>query len=128
MAPPSPLTDADQLARLRVAVVTGHLSQDLGRWVLARLTPAPERRAVRNAHLLEATRYLPPGGPWRKARALEAALRGPTTSYAINWHVRAAHASHPVCPTSHRQLLRVLMGRYPPRKTSGAAPTSSRRR
>jgi hypothetical protein len=123
---PAPLTDEEQRARFRVALATGRLPRDLGEWALAKLTPASERRAVRDAHLMEAARYLPFGGPWRKARLLEVALRGPTPSFTLGWHLARAQASD-ACPRSLRQLLRVLTARYAPQKAPRAALTSPRR-
>ena len=76
MAPP--LDDADdarQVARLRVAVETGRLPRDLGDWLLAELSPAAARRQERDVCLRAAAQWVR-GGPWARARALQAAVQG----------------------------------------------------
>lgn len=110
------MTAADQLARLRVAVATGHLPADLGRWALARLVDAAagaERIALRNRLLREAAALLP-GSTWARARALRAEIlamaRRHTAAGEVRELVAAALEVDPDAPRSHRQLLRILGG------------------
>lgn len=63
---------AEQLARLRVAAVTGTVPPDLGRWAvdtIADLAPAAERLEARNV-LLRAAAARVGGSRWAKARRL----------------------------------------------------------
>jgi hypothetical protein len=113
-------SDPEQLARLRVATITGHLPPDLGRWAVARLAeglPAREIQDTRNACLLQAARRLS-GGPWARARRLarEVARARAVGPLAGAWppngtlagEVAAALLIDPDLPTSPRHLLRVL--------------------
>jgi hypothetical protein len=108
------VTFAEQLARLRVAVATGRLPNDLGRWVLTQLVglaPDGERIALRNQLLREAAALLP-GSTWSRARQLQAELVGMARRRRVASQLRALLAEvlelDPDCPRSLRQLLRVL--------------------
>lgn len=70
-------TFAEQLARLRVAAVTGTVPPDLGRWaveVIADLAPVAERLEARNVLLRAAAARLG-GSRWARARRLEREIR-----------------------------------------------------
>ena len=70
-------TFAEQLARLRVAAVTGTVPRDLAAWAveeLEELAPAGERIEARNALLRQAA-ALVSGTRWAKARRLEREVR-----------------------------------------------------
>lgn len=110
------MTYADQLARLRVAVATGHLAEDLGRWALDQLAARAgdaERIELRNL-LLRAAAALLPGSTWARARRLSGELlamerrRGPADE--MRALLAEALEIDPGCPRSHRQLLRILGG------------------
>lgn len=108
------MTFADQLARMRVAVSTGCLPDDLGRWALATLAelgPDTERIVARDALLCEAAALLP-GSTWAKARALRAEIlatdRRRGAAGEIRDLVAAALDIDPGCPRSLRQLLRIV--------------------
>lgn len=114
------MTDADQLARLRVAATTGRLPADLGRWAVARLVelaPAAERLALRD-HLLRAAAELLDGSTWARARRLRAELLGLGRRHSPLDELRALLVEvlelDPACPTSIRQLLRILAGDMDP--------------
>jgi hypothetical protein len=69
-------TFAEQLARLRVAAVTGTAPADLVRWAertIAELAPVAERVEARNV-LLRRAAALVSGSRWAKARRLEAEI------------------------------------------------------
>lgn len=71
------MTFAEQIARLRVATVTGHLPPDLGRSLLEVLVdaaPVAERITARNALLREAAGRIG-GSRWAKAHRLEREVR-----------------------------------------------------
>ena len=114
-------TDAEQLARLRVARATGVLPPDLGDWVLDRVTVSRTARRREVAGLLRRAAALIPGTSWAKARALQhqiRAVRAAPETFApcelpldtapglVLLAVRIA----PDCPTSVRQLLRIIEG------------------
>ncbi len=117
------MTDAEQIARLRVAIATGRLPPDLGAWTLARVVEtleAAERRAQRNALLRAAGDCL---GGSRYARAVEVLDiirefdRAPGLLKAGWFHestphalVQAALRLHPELPRTRRHLLRILAG------------------
>lgn len=115
-------TDAEQLARLRVAVATGHLPADVGEWTLGRIETLERRlprHAERDRHLRNAAAVLVPGGSrWAKARAVQeqllrfrtmaAAGRGAEPGFGVTWHAWAALRVDPETPASIRQLLRIL--------------------
>jgi hypothetical protein len=70
-------TFAEQLARLRVAAVTGKVAPDLGRWAvetIAALAPAAERVEARNV-LLRAAAARMSGSRWARAGRLEEEIR-----------------------------------------------------
>jgi hypothetical protein len=113
-------TFADNLARLRVAAVTGTIPRDLGRWAvetIAELAPVAERVEARNVLLRQAA-DLVSGSRWAKARRLVAeveALRRPprVRERAADDGVRAlvAHAIDVApAPGEVRQLFRILGG------------------
>lgn len=104
----------DQLRRVRVAVATGHLPPDLGRWVLAQLTehaPVAERMALRNELVRQAAALLS-GSTWSRARQVRAELlamgRRRRTVGEVRELLAEALELDPDCPRSVRQLLRVL--------------------
>jgi hypothetical protein len=118
------LTDAEQIARLRVAIATGRLPPDLGAWTLARVVEtleAAERRAQRNALLRAAGDCL---GGSRYARAVEVLDiirefdRAPGLLKAGWFHEETPHALvqaalrlHPKLPRTRRYLLHILARR-----------------
>jgi hypothetical protein len=115
-------SDPKQLARLRVATLTGHLPLDVGRWAVRLLTeaiPAREILTARNDCLQRAAQCLP-GGPWARARRLArevdharrvgplaGAWPPPTTPAGL---CATAVLLDPGVPTSPRHLLRVTRG------------------
>lgn len=107
---------ADQLARLRVAIVTGTLPADLGTWALAELAAradGAERRALRDRLLGEAARaLLPTASTWARATALRDELvaierRGPGMTDARRL-IAAALELDANTPRSARQLFAIL--------------------
>lgn len=110
-------TYSANLARLRVAVETGVLPPDLGRWALREIEPA-ERYAERNELLRQAADRVS-GSRWAKARRLERevralrahpALRERAVDDGVRVLVAAALRSAPCQrpPESIRQLFRIL--------------------
>lgn len=107
---------ADQLARLRVAVETGSLPDDLGRWALAELAAradATERRELRDRLLVEAARILLPDGSTNaRAAALQLEIvavgRRASELDAAQRLVAAAIEIDPATPRSARQLHTIL--------------------
>lgn len=107
-----PVSEADQLARLRVACATGRLPADLGAWAVERLAevlPARDLEAARNDRLRRAA-LLVGGSTWARARVLRAALvsKHATVPEQVRRLVDEAHALDPACPRSLRQLVRLL--------------------
>lgn len=108
-----------QLARLRVAIVTGRLPADLGAWALAELAAraaAVERRAMRDRLLAEAARaLLPDGSTWARAGALQAELaaidRRAGAQNAARQLIATAIEIDPATPRSVRQLYAILKSR-----------------
>lgn len=100
---------ADQLARLRVAAVTGRLPRDLGAWAVAELAAradAVERRELRDRLLAEAARaLLPDGSTWARATALRAEIERCTGAHEL---IAAALDIDPATPRSIRQLFAIL--------------------
>lgn len=74
------MSDAEQLARFRVAVASGHLPRDLGAWALQQLDPArsdiAQRRGERDELLREAARRLrrDNSSRWAAAKVIDAWL------------------------------------------------------
>ena len=109
---------ADNLARLRVAAVTGAVPADLGRWAvetIAELAPVAERVEARNV-LLRAAAARVSGSRWAKARRLEAEvealsrpprLRERAADDGVRDLVALAIEVAPA-PGEVRQLLRIL--------------------
>lgn len=107
----------DVLARVRVAGVSGKMTPDLARAVLAELVRRAqpgERHAIRNSFLRRAAEQLP-GGPWERARALEREVRAarmtriaPADPGAVRALVLQALEIDPNTPNGWRQLLRIL--------------------
>lgn len=107
------VADAEQLARLRVAIATGSLPRDVGVWALRRLLTAAERRSARNELLREAARCVD-GSSWRKAHTLHRIAASthrspaPMLSDAPSRYVSAALELDPGAQLSVRQLLRLI--------------------
>lgn len=115
------MTDADNLARLRLATVTGRLPQDVGRWAVehcARSVSATERRAARD-RLLRAAAAAHGGTDWACAtyileqlehfRLNPSAAESCTTACATPMALVAqAFAVDPKFPRHHRQVLRIV--------------------
>jgi hypothetical protein len=110
-------SDADLLARLRVAVAAGRaVPADVAAWALDALDallPALELVSARNRHL-RAAATLVAGSTWAKASRLRAEIiaartrRDDPAPGTIEHHVREALRIDPETPTSTRHLLRVL--------------------
>jgi hypothetical protein len=108
---------AENLARLRVAVVTGKVPGDLARWALdtiAELAPAAERVETRNVLLRAAAARLS-GSRWARAKRLEQEIGALAVSprlreRATDDGVRelVAHALEMAPAPEFRQLLRLL--------------------
>jgi len=108
-------TFADQLARLRVAVVTGTLPADLGAWALAELVAnadPTERRGLRDRLLAEAAReLLPDGSTWARAVALRDEINSIERRGTLNPARRLISTAldlDPNAPRSVRQLHTIL--------------------
>jgi hypothetical protein len=112
-------TDAEQLARLRVAAASGHLPPDLATWVLERVTVPVAARKRERAELLRRAAAMVPGTRWVKVRALQAqiaALRCAPSTFDRFHPVADSFAGlvllalriAPDCPVSRRQLLRIV--------------------
>lgn len=115
------MTDAEQIARLRVAIATGHLPCDLGRWALTRVLEtlaAAERRAHRDALLRAAADHIG-GSTYARASAVLRIVRSFDAApglLAVGWFhaetpqalVQAALRLHPNLPRTRRHLLHIL--------------------
>ena len=106
----------DQLRRLRVANETGVLPRDLGVWLideLARVASDNVKREARDQLLREAGELIG-GSAWARAHRIAAELgtlnRRRRDEDPIGRAVRQAVELDPRCPTSHRQILRILQG------------------
>lgn len=113
----------DFLARLRVAVETGRLPPDVGRWAVEAIEehlPATARRMARDRYLRTAAAMLS-GSAWSKARRLEREIlaarglrprqpRSRPREATVAYHIRQAVLIDPDTPTSMRHLLRVVTG------------------
>ena len=120
------MSSAAQLARLRVAIETGRLPSDLGRWALERLTEfasAADRAELRNALIRQAAE-LCEGSTWAKAHQLQAELVA-AKRQSLGGEIRELLAEaleiDPACPCSVRQLTRILGD------TEGAIPVTRNR-
>lgn len=106
------MTYADQMARFRVAVDTGRLPSDLGRWVLEELARVPERarRFARRDRILREAASLVGGSKRSRAERLEAEFsnldREPVTE--LERLVRQAWIANGQRPIGLRQLMRIL--------------------
>ncbi len=110
---------AENIARLRVAAVTGRIPADLAAWALetiVELTPAAERMAARNA-LLRAAAGRVSGSPWVRARRLRRevealgahpGLRDRAADDGVRELVARALEVDPGRPISLRQIMRVI--------------------
>jgi hypothetical protein len=109
------------LSRLTVAVATGKLPADVGRWavdVCREHLPSIERRMARDRLLRQAS-YLLSGSAWAKAGRLKREIltaRGVRPAYArirpqetgVRYFVQRALALDPATPASTRQLFRII--------------------
>lgn len=109
------MTYPEQLARLRVALDTGRLPPDLGKWLFEQLVDraaAEERIELRNALIRHAAALLP-GSTRARAVRICAELGALSRSHGDLGAVRAllaeAVALYP-CPASARQIMRILDG------------------
>ena len=109
-------SDADQLARFRVALETGNLPSDVGRWALQRLVgglAAAERHRARNRYL-RAAGELVEGSERARARRLVSEMaalsRRTTTPDPLRRLLAAALEVDPECPRSVAQIRRILGG------------------
>jgi hypothetical protein len=111
-------TFADNLARLRVAAVTGVIPGDVAAWALEAITdlaPVAERVEARNI-LLRAAAARIGGSRWAKARRLEAEVQAITARAQLYERVTddgvrelVAHAIEMAPPPGEvRQLFRIL--------------------
>lgn len=115
------MTDAEQIARLRVAIATGRLPSDLGDWALERVQrtfAAAERRAQRDA-LLRAAADRIGGSRYARASAVLAIVRAFDLAPGLlsaGWFdsetpqglVQSALRLHPNLPRTRRHLLHIL--------------------
>ncbi len=109
--------DAEMLARLRIAVYTGHLPRDVGDWACTTLERGRRRAQLkleRDEHLVRAASLLS-GSRWQRAHALSATierLRGLDPDrlppLGMDWFVASALKVDPVTPSSARHLLRLI--------------------
>jgi hypothetical protein len=111
-------SDVDQLARLRVALATGHLVRDLGLWTIEQIEVGMYgRQEVRTRYLLAAADLIG-GSRWHRARELEriiGELRSGSTQQDLELAQDTPHGLalravrvDPECPGSVRHLLRIL--------------------
>lgn len=104
-------TEAELLARLRVAIATGHLPQDLGEWILRRLTPSAERRRRRDAAIRAAAARLG-GSRWSRAVAVHAQLEqlreDPELAEYVDPHIAEAFILDPASPKTLRAVLKIV--------------------
>lgn len=115
------MTDAENLARLRIAAVTGRVAPDVAHWAIehcARSVSAVERRAARN-RLLRAAAAVHGGTPWANATHIHEQLEGlrlvpgaaaqvsnlPGTARGL---IAQAFIIDPRFPKDLRQVLRIL--------------------
>ena len=110
------MSDAAQMARLRVARETGALPRDLAEWAIQRiaeLSPDAERQALRDDLLREAGRILG-GSAWSRATTIAAELEAMHRRHTEPTDVRRLLAEalelDPTCPRSVRHLFRVIVG------------------
>lgn len=115
------MNDLEQLARLRVAAISGHIPRDLADWAIQRIAAGIDRRAARHewVPLLRRASALIAGSTRRKARVL-AALVVNLRHYAniedvagfspgdAPYLVREALRVEPNLPTSARQIRRLI--------------------
>lgn len=107
------MTYPEQLARMRVAMATGHIPPDLAAWVLEELVEraAIEERIEARDTLIRAAAALLPGSTWARARQIRAELDALTRSHGALAGARAllaeAEKLYP-CPASPRQISRIL--------------------
>lgn len=115
------MNDAEHLARLRVAAMTGRLPPDLGKWALQLCesrVASVERRALRNEMLRQAA-TVHGGSRYAAARDIRQALqlfrdnpaRGGLQDFAVAsflTYVQRAWQVDPERPATLRQLLVVL--------------------
>ena len=114
--------DTDNLLRLRVARVTGHLPDDLASWAIELVetaVSATDREAGRNRLLRRAAALLD-GSRWARAVALAAEIEHVERLWCSDYEqcepdmatvrglVQAARAVAGPLPRSLRQLLRML--------------------
>lgn len=99
----------DELARLRVAVETGHLPRDLGLLALRELTPSAERRRRRDVLIRRAAASMD-GSRWARARRIHESLSRLRANPDMAEHEPLAEAFHldPATPASVRHLLDIL--------------------
>lgn len=113
------MCDADQLARLRVAVATGKLPPDLGRWLLGQFDATSRHPRGRRDDLLRQAAARIHGSDWSKAREIHELLlmfrEYPGLAKSAWYHesnpahwVQKAHRTDPWKPGSLRQVLRIL--------------------
>jgi len=115
------LSDAEQIARLRVACATGRLPLDLGHWALARALEtlaAAERRAQRDdllrraAGLFEGTTYARASAILDLIALFDAApgllICGCFPPQSAEGLVQAALRLHAKLPRTRRRLLSIL--------------------
>lgn len=116
-----PLTELEQLARLRVATVSGHLPRDLGAWAIEVIESAQPRTSLRHVWvpLLRSAACQLDGGKKARARELQsiiAEFRKYPGLVAVAYYcpgtplqlVQASLRIEPCLPTSERQLMRIL--------------------
>lgn len=113
-------TFGEQLARLRVAAVTGTLPRDVAAWAieeLEELAPAGERIAARNELLRRAGECLT-GSLWAKSRRLEREIQAAGSRLrqrsadvdGVRDLVARALEVDPDLPRSPKHLRRILRG------------------